>query len=192
MWLMAQERMKLRIAELGGHLIDNVALVDLAHMAATFISTPMWMLTGKRGPFLNGSVPRAGVPADEIARASRFGEAIARQLPDRRTDDFSPMLKGLSAVSINEGLMASEAIARRSFRAWGGLLRAIGNQQSITRRIVLGLYVLFLITLILTVVPISAILKRLLRPLTRARSQRQRAYFAAPSGESAEHLDPSA
>lgn len=189
MWLMAQERMKLKITELGGHLIDNVALVDLAHMAATFISTPMWMLTGKRGPFLHGKVPRAGVPADEIARARRFGEAIARQLPDRRTDDFSPMLKGLSAVSINEGLMASETIARRSFRAWGGLLRAIGNQQSITRRIVLGLYVLFLITLILTVVPISAILKRLLRPLTRARSQRQRAYFAAPSGESAEHLD---
>jgi hypothetical protein len=189
MWLMAQERMKLKIAELGGHLIDNIALVDLAHMAATFISTPMWMLTGKRGPFLNGKVPRAGVPAGEIARASRFGEAIARQLPDRPTADLSPMLKGLSAVSINEGLMASETIARRSFRAWGGLLRAIGNQQSITRRIVLGLYVLFLITLILTVVPISAILKRLLRPLTRARSQRQRAYFAAPSGESAEHLD---
>jgi hypothetical protein len=189
MWLMAQERMKEHIARLGGHLIDNVALVDLAHMAATFISTPMWMLTGKRGPFLGGSVPRAGVPADEIARAARFGEAIARQLPERRSDDHSPMLKGLSAVSINESLIASETITRRSFRIWGGLLRAIGNQRSITRRIVLGLYVLFLITLILTVVPISAVLKRLLRPLTRARTQRQRAYFAAPSGESAEHLD---
>jgi hypothetical protein len=189
MWLMAQERMKAKIEALGGHLIDNVALVDLAHMAATFISTPMWMLTGKRGPFLNGKVPRAGVPADEIARAARFGEALARQLPDRRTDDYSSMLKGLSAVSINEGLIASEAIARRSFRVWGGLLRSLGNRQSITRRLVLGLYVLFLITLILTVVPISAVLKRILAPLTRTRTQRQRAYFAAPSGESAEHLD---
>jgi hypothetical protein len=189
MWLMAQERMKLKIEALGGHLIDNIALVDLAYMAATFISTPMWMLTGKRGPFLNGKVPRAGVPIDEIARAARFGEAIARQLPERRNDDYSPMLKGLSAVSINEGLIASEKITRRSFRAWGGLLRAIGNQRSITRRLVLGLYVLFLITLILTVVPISAVLKRLLRPLTRAKSRQQRAYFAAPSGESAEHLD---
>jgi hypothetical protein len=189
MWLMAQERMKLKIEALGGRLIDNVALVDLSHMAATFVSTPMWMLTGKRGPFLNGRIPRAGVPADEIARAARFGEAIARKLPERRSDDVSPMLSGLSAVSINEGLIASETIARRSFRMWGGLLRAIGNQQSVTRRMVLGLYVLFLITLILTVVPISAIVKRLLRPLTRARSRRLRAYFAAPSGESAEHLD---
>jgi hypothetical protein len=189
MWLMAQERVKIKIEELGGHLIDNIALVDLAHMAATFISTPMWMLTGKRGPFLNGTVPRAGVPFDEIARASRFGEAIARQLPERPGNDYSPMLKGLSAVSINEGLIASETIVRRSFRLWGGLLRALGNRQSITRRIVLGLYVLFLVTVILTVVPISAVLKRLLTPLTRARTRRQRAYFAAPSGESAEHLD---
>jgi len=95
----------------------------------------------------------------------------------------------LSAVSINEGLIASETITRRSFRMWGGLLRALGNRQSITRRIVLGLYVLFLITLILTVVPLSAILKRLLRPLTQTRTRKQRAYFAAPSGESTEHLD---
>lgn len=189
MWLMAQERMKEHIAALGGHLIDNVALVDLAYMAATFVSTPMWMLTGKRGPFLGGKIPRAGIPVDEIARASRFGDAIARQLVERRSDDYTPMLKGLSAVSINEGLIASETIARRSFRIWGGLLRSLGNQRSITRRIVLGLYVLFLITLILTVVPISAILKRLLRPLIRSRTQRQRAYFAAPSGESTEHLD---
>jgi hypothetical protein len=189
MWLMAQERMKEHIAKLGGRLIDNVALVDLAHMAATFVSTPMWMLTGKRGPFLNGRIPRAGIPPEEIARASRFGAAIALQLPARSPDDFTPMLKGLSAVSINEGLIASETIVRRSFRIWGGLLRALGNRQSITRRIVLGLYVLFLITLILTVVPISAVLKRVLRPLTRTRTQRLREYFAAPSGESSEHLD---
>jgi hypothetical protein len=189
MWLMAQERMKEHIASLGGRLIDNVALVDRAHMAATFISTPMWMLTGKRGPFLRGKVPRAGVPIDEVARAARFGEAIARQLRERRSDDYTPMLKGLSAVSINEGLIASETIVRRSFRVWGGLLRALGNRRSITRRIVLGLYVLFLVTLILTVVPISAVLKWLLAPLTRARTKRQRAYFAAPSGESADYLD---
>ncbi|HEY8540405.1 MAG TPA: class I SAM-dependent methyltransferase [Steroidobacteraceae bacterium] len=189
MWLMAQERMKEHIARLGGHLIDNVALVDLAHMAATFISTPMWMLTGKRGPFLGGRIPRAGIPPEEIARARRFGEAIARQLPERRPDDFRPMLQGLGAVTINEGLIASETVVRRSFRIWGGLLRALGNRQSITRRLVLGLYVLFLISLILTVVPISAVLKRLLRPLMRARTQRLRAYFAAPSGESTEYLD---
>jgi hypothetical protein len=183
MWLMAQERMKEKLANLGARLIDNAALVDVADMWTTFISTPMWMLTGKRGPFLGGRVPRAGIPAEEIKRAARFGEAIARQLPQRRADDDSPMFAGLGAVKVNESLMASEPIVRRSFRAWGGLLRLLGRRESIPRRLVLVLYVLFLITLILTVVPISAIVKALLKPLTRARTQRQRAYYAAPSGE---------
>jgi hypothetical protein len=189
MWLMAQERVKEHIAALGGRLIDNVVLIDVAHMAATLVSTPMWMLTGKRGPFLNGTIPAAGIPANEIAGAARFGSAIARQLPTRRSGDYTPMLRGLSAVSVNEGLIASEPIIRRSFRIWGGLLRSLGNQQSITRRLVLALYVVFLVSLLLTVVPISAVLKRLLAPLTQKRTKRQRAYFGAPSGESAEHLD---
>lgn len=184
MWLMAQERMKVYLEKLGAHLIDNVVLVDLTDMWATFISTPMWMLTGKRGPFLNGRVPRAGIPVDEIEQASRFGAAIARQLPRRDANDYSPMLAGLGATKVNESLIASEPVIRRSFKVWGGLLRALGKRQSIPRRLVLVLYVLFLIALILTVVPLSAVVKALLRPLTRSRTQRQRAYYAAPSGES--------
>jgi hypothetical protein len=184
MWLMAQERVKEKLKSLGAHLIDNAALVDLTDMWATFISTPMWMLTGKRGPFLNGRIPRAGIPSEEIKRASRFGEAIARQLPQRAANDFAPMLAGLGAAKVNESLIASEPIVRRSFRVWGGLLRALGKRESFARRLVLVLYVLFLITLILTVVPISAVVKALLKPLTRGRVERQRAYYAAPSGES--------
>jgi hypothetical protein len=37
--------------------------------------------------------------------------------------------------------------------------------------------------MIVTVVPASALVKRLLAPWTRARIARQRAFFAAPSGE---------
>lgn len=186
MWMMAQERVKAHLQKLNAHLIDNIALVDLTDMWATFISTPMWMLTGKRGPFLGGRVPRAGVPEAEIKRAARFGEAIVRQLPHRAAGDTTPMLKGLGAVAINESLLASEPIVRRSFRAWGALLRALGTRRSPVRRVVLGLYVLFLVTLILTVVPISAVIKALLKPLTRERVKRQRAYFAAPSGEASQ------
>jgi hypothetical protein len=183
MWLMAQEVMKEKLAALGARLIDNIALVDRAHPAATFISTPLWMLTGKRGPFLGGRVPAAGIPADEIAAAARFGAAIAVQLPVRTAEDNAPMLKGLGAVTINERLIASEKIARRSFVIWGKLLRVLGDATSPTRRAVLCLYIVFLVAMILTVVPISAVIKRLLAPFTRARIAQQRQYFAQPSGE---------
>jgi len=37
--------------------------------------------------------------------------------------------------------------------------------------------------MILTIAPITAVFKRMLAPFTRGRIARQRAYFAAPSGE---------
>ncbi len=141
------------------------------------------MLTGKRGPFLDGRVPAAGIPSADIAATARFGAAIAAQLPVRATEDNAPMLKGLGAVTINERLIASEKIARRSFVIWGKLLRALGDATSPLRQTVLCLYIIFLVAMILTVVPISAVIKRLLAPFTRARIAQQRQYFAQPSGE---------
>jgi hypothetical protein len=51
MWIMAQEKIKKRLAELGATLIDNVVLVDRGSSLATFITTPRWMLTGKKTVF---------------------------------------------------------------------------------------------------------------------------------------------
>lgn len=181
MWLMAQEKVKAKLSALDAHLIDNVVLTDAAHSAATFISTPVWVLTGKQGPLLGGLIPRAGIPEHDIKAASRFGRAIAEQLP-QQTEPRS-MLAGLGAVRIQERLIASERIAHRSFRIWGKLLRRIGDQKSPLRKCVLILYVLFLVTMILTVVPISAVLKRLFAPMLKGRTAAQKSYYAAPSGE---------
>lgn len=93
------------------------------------------------------------------------------------------MLQNLQAVTVNERLIASEKIAKRSFMIWGKLLRAIGAPSSPLRRVVLCLYIVFLVLMILTVVPVSALIKRLLSPFTRERIAQQRRYFALPSGE---------
>jgi len=183
MWLMAQETMKAKLAELDAHLVDNVVLTDEMSTGASFFATPLWLLTGSKGPFLGGLIPKAGVSCDRIRAASRFGEAIAAQLPQRYTGDWRPMLTDMGAVSINENLIASERIALRSFRIWGRLLRALGRPGNPIRRAVLLVYVLFLVTMIATVVPITSVLKRLFAPLMRSRIEEQRRYYAAPSGE---------
>jgi hypothetical protein len=188
MWLMAQEQVKQRLKEVGAALIDNVVLTDRQHGVASLISTPLWLLTGKRGPYLRGSIPAAGIPVSEINRAARFGRAIAAKLPGRLPEDTSPMLEGLSAVTINPAMIASETVVRRSLRLWGALLRNLGKPESFARHMVLALYVIFLVVMLVTVLPISAVVKRLLAPATRARIARQRNYFAAPSGESDEFL----
>lgn len=183
MWLMAQEKMKEQLVRVGAHLIDNVVLTDPAGAAFTFYSTPMWVLTGNKGPYWGGLIPAAGISSQDLKEAQRFGHAIAEQLPSREATQQNPMLQGLGAVTIRENLMASERIAIRSFRIWGNLLRALGKPGTLLRRAALLVYIVFLILMILTVVPITTILNRLLATRNRERTKKLRNYYAAPSGE---------
>lgn len=180
MWLMAQEKLKARLDALGARLLDNIVLTDACGSAASFLATPLWMFTGRQQPF--AWLPKAGISEAEIAGARRFGVAIGERLAQGGPME-QPMLRGLGAVRIDEKLIASERVGTRSFKAWGTLLAALGPQHSLRRRAGLIVYIVFLLSLILTVVPVSALLKKLLSPLTRARIQREKAYFAAPSGE---------
>ncbi|WP_225747463.1 dialkylrecorsinol condensing enzyme [Eikenella sp. Marseille-P7795] len=180
MWLMAQEKMKRLLADAGARLIGNVVKIDQCGSAASFITTPLWMFTGKRQavPWL----PAAGISEAEIADMARFGRRTAEAL--RRDESLDEtLLQHMGAVKINEKLMASERVGHRSFLLWGRLVMAAGRVSPLLRRLVLCVYIVFLLGMILTVVPIGALLKTLLAPMRRERMRRERAYYAAPSGE---------
>lgn len=181
MWLMAQEKVKTKLSQLGARLVDNIALTDACGTAASFLSTPLWMFTGRQKPY--SWVPRAGIDEAEIVAARRFGEAIRQRLTADHLPIEQPMLKGLGAVKVDEKLIASEKVGNRSFQLWSRVLAAIGPQRSRRRAAGLVVYIVFLLCLIVTVVPVTALLKKLLAPLTKARVQREKAYFAGPSGE---------
>ncbi|MFY8352070.1 flavodoxin family protein [Pseudoalteromonas sp. SSM20] len=181
MWLSAQEKMKKLLADANAKLVDNVVLSDDCGAAFSFLATPLWMMTGKKKPL--SWVPAAGVSESDITNARRFGVAINQRLMYDESAITSPMLSGLNAVKINEKLIASERVGNHSFSIWSKILKKFGSQQSIGRAIGLSIYVVFLVTLILTVVPITAIIKKLIAPLTRNKIAKQKAYFAEPSGE---------
>src|SRR3989338_5773375 len=181
MWLMAQEKLKARLDALGARLVDNIAVIDEGGSAWSFLTTPLWMFTGQRQRW--SWLPKAGISDGQIAAARRFGDAIERRLLGDEQPIMTPMLQGLGAVRINEKLIASERVGARSFRLWSLLLSALGPQGSRARNAGILVYFVFLFCLILTVVPITALLKKLLSPLFRERTQREKAYFAAPSGE---------
>lgn len=180
MWLMAQEKMKQLLNKLEAKLVDNIVLVDECGSFTSFLATPLWMLTGNKQPW--SWVPAAGIADSEIKASSRFGQAIAKQLTNELAIT-KPMLSGLGAVKINEKLILSERIGQKSFSIWGKLLRTISPMHSIRRKIGVTLYSIFLITMILTVVPISVLIKKLFAPLIAKQTHKQKAYFAQPSGE---------
>ena len=180
MWLSAQETMKQLIADAGGRLRDHVAFTDQGHALATFITTPRWVLTGRRDRFLG--LPPAGVSPDEIRRASRFGRALADALDGDEEKAEGPMLAGLCACTVNPRLALSERAGRRAFGVWSRLVRACGKRGQWRRRPALLAFVVYLVTLIVTVVPVSLFLQFLLAPLLRPRLDRLRAMLEMPSG----------
>jgi hypothetical protein len=181
MWLMAQERVKELLAAAGARLVGHVALTDEAGSVGSFLATPLWVMSGKRGPRLFGLIPRAGVAPAAISASRRFGERIAEVLGRGEPLD-ERLLQDLQAVKVNERLISSERAIRSGFLLWGRLLRSVGRQGAIQRKPLLFLYILWLVLMILTVVPLAALLKALLTPFTQKRVAAQKAYFGAPSG----------
>jgi hypothetical protein len=180
MWISAQNTMRRLIAEAGGQLRDHIAFTDQGHPLATFITTPRWVLTGKRDRFLG--LPPAGVAPDEIRRASRFGRALADALDDDAERLPVPMLSGLQAVTANPRLAISERAGQRAFRVWSKLIRAFGKRGQWRRRPLLLIFALYLIVMIVTVVPLSLLVQWLFSPLLKPRLGRLRAELEQPSG----------
>lgn len=186
MWMMAFEKMKGLLDDCGARLIDNVVLTDRAPTFATLLTTPAWMLTGRRDAI--PGLPPAGIAEEEIRRCSRFGRALRDALLDDREGGSAPLLKGLRAVEADPRLLTGERAGTRSFLAWGYLLRAAGKPGSALRAPLLILYLLFLVLMILTVLPISLTVQALFRPLMAGRLAGHKAYFEQPSGSGSERL----
>lgn len=186
MWMMAQEKMKSLLAASGARLLDNVALIDPNPTMTTLVTTTSWLLSGKRD--LIPGLPPAGVDAATIKAASRFGFALRDALLNNQERGTTPLLTGLKAASSDPRLLFSEKAATRSFYLWGKLLRAVGEPGQIRRRPFLILYVTFLFTLILTILPPSLIVQALFRPFLKRRFVELKQRFDAPSGSGTERM----
>jgi hypothetical protein len=180
MWLSAQDVMRRLIAEAGGQLRDHLAFTDQGHPLATFITTPRWVLTGRRDRFLG--LPPAGVAPEEIRGARRFGLALAEALDHDGEKSGAPMLSGLRAVTVNPRLAISERAGRRAFGVWSKFIRLFGKRGQWRRRPALLLFAIYLIAMILSIVPLSLLLQWLFSPLLKPRLERLRAELEGPSG----------
>jgi hypothetical protein len=180
MWIEAQKSMRELLKSCDARLMDNVVLSDQSGPLESFITTPRWMLSGKRDSFFGLS--SAGISEEVIEKSIRFGEAIAVGLANNAELTNEPMCKDMGAVRVDPRFIASEKIGKRSFRIWGKLVRLFGPRGSWMRRPILGVYVLFLITLIVTVVPINMAVGSIIRRLFKGKMGKIIRTIEAPSG----------
>lgn len=181
MWIMAQEKVKTLLKDLGATLIDNIVLIDQGNSLATFVTTPRWMMTGKKNAFW-GIFPEAGIATEEIKDSKRFGRAILYGLKTDKEQKKESLCSGLGAANVDIKLIKSEQIATKSFTIWGKLIRAIGEPENPWRKPVVMLYVIFLLIIICTVVPINMIIQSINRKINKEVVQKQKALYEEPSG----------
>lgn len=187
MWTQAHLDVQEMLTAAGALHCDHVALVDPGPAMATFVTTPRWMLTGRKGAFWG--FPRAGISEAQTTAAARFGRALVAAFTQPETLDGRPLLQGLEAVRVDPGLAASEKIAKRSFRIWGRLVRLGGPRGAWSRRPILIVYLVFLLTLIVTVVPLSMLVRRLVAVFARQRVAQSAQILEKPSGSATHRLE---
>ncbi|MEN8146130.1 MAG: dialkylresorcinol condensing enzyme [Campylobacterota bacterium] len=180
MWVMAQEKMKSLLDDAGAILIDNVALTDQGGSLYAFITTPRWLLTGKKDPFWG--FPAAGVSDKDLQESARFGERMLEGLKSDEEKAKTPMLKNMGAAVVNGKLVGTEKIATRSFMIWGKLIQKAGDPGSFARKIVITIYAVFLATLVLTIVPLNILIRRLIYPFRKEAIEKSVKFYEEPSG----------
>lgn len=185
MWVMAQEKMKTLLSDINAKLIDNVVLIDKGKSLETFVTTPVWMLTGKRELAF---FTKAGICPEQIKKSSRFGAAIVKALKEDKEKDNKSLLHGLKAVEVNTKLIKSEKIATKSFTIWGGWIRKLGKAGASKRKPVVMLYLVFLLLIILTVVPINMVIQSILRRINKESVIKQKEFYELPSGSGDERM----
>lgn len=183
MWLMAQEKVKQRLNELGARLIDNVVFTDQGKKIFTFITTPRWLIWGKKKGFWK-VFPPAGVSEQDIEQASRFGQAIANAFMSGAVQGGRSLLQGLGAVKVEPKNIRMEKIAHRDFRFWGWMLRCLGRPGQKRRYPLLLLFVGFLATVVVLSLPFGALLDLIVNRFRKEATAKDVAYYEMPSGSS--------
>lgn len=180
MWVLAQEKIKDMLKDVGARHMDHVALTDQGGEVLSLITLPTYMLTGDRNYF--SFLPPAGIKKEEIAACDRFGVRLNESLKQDREKQDGAMLTNLGAAVVNAKLIATEKIANRSFHIWSKLIKLGGEKYSFGRKVVITIYVTFLLLLIFTVIPLNIIARKILNIFQKDKIKAMEEYYELPSG----------
>ena len=180
MWVLAQEKIKDMLKNVGARHIDHISLTDQGGEVLSLITLPTYMRTGNRNyfPFL----PQAGIKEEEIEACDRFGIRLHEALKQDREKQDEAMLQNLGASVVNAKLIATEKIANRSFHIWSKLIKLGGKKYGAGRKIVITIYVSFLLLLIFTVIPLNIIARKILNIFQKDKIKAMEEYYELPSG----------
>lgn len=157
MWVVAQEYIKEKIAELGGNLVGNIVLRDRAENLTGIVTISYFLFSGKKDRFL-GFFPKPGISNEDIEGVEKFGMIVKTHIENNNFDDLQDNLVKAKAVKINPYLATTENMAyNRVFTKWSKFMLKKGGPRDPARKIRVRIFACYFPFAILVIAPIEYI-----------------------------------
>ena len=178
MWIMAQEKMKHKLKEIGANLVGNIALVDRHINHISVITIAQWMFSGKKKRFL-GIFPKPGVSQKDIDESSKFGYVIAEHLNKNNYKTLQNSLLEKEAIKIKPFLVLVDKRANVLFSKWAHLITKKSEENTSKRAFLVKLFKYYLLFAIWLIAPIVFILFLLTYLPLYGQIKKDKVYYAS-------------
>jgi len=149
LWGSAKIKLANALESLGAKFLGQITLCEKSPLWASFVTTPRWMLTGKKNAFL--FFPPAGINESEFVDLESKLRMVAR---DWASSGAITSSRSTLTANINDrALDYMDYIGHRFFRFWAALIHIFAPKPGLWQDICLIFFRLNLIALIIFVGP---------------------------------------
>ncbi len=177
MWLLAQEKVKLRLKKIGAQIAGNIVLTDRANNLVGVLTIAVWMLTGKKERFLR-IFPKPGISNQDIKAAGRFGEVILKAMGGEGFKLAQTDLNARGAVRVDPALLIMEKRVSKIFSIWSEYIRKKGDAGDPQRRKRVRAFMVYLIAAVIVLAPLAALLASVLKIVLREKIAHEVEYYS--------------
>jgi hypothetical protein len=159
LWQSAQARVQTRLHEVGAHFLGQITLGETAPAWATFVTTPRWLLTGKKNAFW--FFPEAGISSAVFKTLEAKGALLGRSWRDSQGAFVAKTVFGSNLNSV--ALAQMDAIGFAFFKLWSALIRTLAKRPGLWQDFLLLLFRGNLVLVILLTLPLTKLFEILVR-----------------------------
>ena len=177
MWLLAQEKVKTRIYDMGGRIAGNIVLMDKAKNLVGIATIAYWMFTGKKDRCLK-ILPRPGVSETDIKDAERFGHILLKGLSKDKIDIDQTVLNEHGAICVLPSYIIFEKRILKVFKIWSNFILQKGGPGDPNRSFRVRLFLYYLLVAIFLIAPLATLVSFVARIVNRKNIKEAVEYFS--------------
>jgi len=177
MWLLAQEKVKTRIYDMGGRIAGNIVLMDKAKNLVGIATIAYWMFTGKKDRCLK-ILPRPGVSETDIKDAERFGHILLKGLSKDKIDIDQTVLNEHGAICVLPSYIIFEKRILKVFKIWSNFILQKGGPGDPNRSFRIRLFFYYVLIAIFLIAPLATLVSFVARIVNRKNIKEAVEYFS--------------